>query len=209
MLTPLGPDNLVHKNKSADAPINEFPDAPTIEFLEFPPHDHGSGSTSDQSPAPSQQRQILGVDDNIICINPPPSNSPIPNNITGSFGEIISGMTSLNSEITKLNIALATLRTEMTDMKNQMTNIKPDLIHSINTSVKQVMEDCLEKSFSRFAAMLDMDKRVQSAPQEGKLVEDHERVNSEQDLVNFNKMMDDKQVFEEYVSFILLHFISF
>lgn len=114
-------------------------------------------------------------------------------------------MTSLKSEVTKLGTAVTTLKTEVTGMMNEMMQMKQQITETISTSVQLAKESCLGESFSRFATMLDIEKRVLSAPEEGKLVEEHTHINDEEDLINFNKILANKQVFEEYVSCKVLH----
>lgn len=125
------------------------------------------------------------------------------------FAEIKNMMKSMMSEITKLGTAVSTLSTEVADMRNELTQTKQHIIETMNASVRRVVEDCLEKSFPRFATMLDMDRRDQPEPQEGKLVEEHKHINDEDDLINFNKMLASKHVFEEYVSFMIFLLLSF
>ncbi|XP_055543777.1 uncharacterized protein LOC129729292 [Wyeomyia smithii] len=156
---------------------------------------------SDDQPA---FQSIFLTDENIIYINPPSNNSGAAGelgNPVDSLGEITSVVTSLKSNITELGSAVTTLRTEVTDMRNEMIQMKLDIIEGIKTSIRQVVEDCLDKSFPRFATMLHMDCRDESKPQAGNSVEEHRHINDKDDLINFNKMLANEHVFEEYIKY--------
>ncbi|XP_055539568.1 uncharacterized protein LOC129726644 [Wyeomyia smithii] len=156
---------------------------------------------SDDQPA---FQSIFLTDENIIYINPPSNSSGAAGelgNPVDSLGEITSVVTSLKSNITELGSAVTTSRTEVTDMRNEMIQMKLDIIEGIKTSIRQVVEDCLDKSFPRFATMLHMDCRDESKPQAGNSIEEHRHINDKDDLINFNKMLANKHVFEEYIKY--------
>lgn len=115
-----------------------------------------------------------------------------------SIGEIKVAMESLKSAITNVGTTVNTLRAEVSEMRNDMTRFKD----GIKETVRQVVEDCLEKSFPRFATMLDMDSKGHSTS-EHSTVEEHKLINDEEDLFAFNKTLSSKQVFDDYVSYVM------
>ncbi|XP_055522730.1 uncharacterized protein LOC129716909 [Wyeomyia smithii] len=149
-------------------------------------------------------QSIFLTDENIIYINSPSNSSGAAGelgNPVDSLSEIASVVTSLKSNTTELGSAVTTLRTDVTDMRNEMIQMKQDIIEGIKISIRQVVEDCLNRSFPRFATMLHMDCGDESKPQAGNSVEEHRHINDKDDLINFIKILANKHVFEEYIKY--------
>ncbi|XP_058448682.1 uncharacterized protein LOC131428654 [Malaya genurostris] len=136
----------------------------------------------------------LITDDNIIYINTPTNCSET---IRESDFSVAITMVPLKSEVT-LRETLTILKTEVTAMRNEMTQLKSD----ITVSIRLAVEDCLEKSFQRFATILDMERKVASHVLcEVNIAEEHKLIDDEDDLINFNKKLASKQVREEYIKY--------
>ncbi|XP_058448998.1 uncharacterized protein LOC131428960 [Malaya genurostris] len=136
----------------------------------------------------------LMTDDNIIYINTPTNCSETIRE--SDFSDAIT-MVPLKSEVT-LRETLTILKTEVTAMRNEMTQLKSD----ITVSIRLAVEDCLEKSFQRFATILDMERKVASHVLcEVNIAEEHKLIDDEDDLINFNKKLASKQVREEYIKY--------
>ncbi|XP_021703770.1 uncharacterized protein LOC110677188 [Aedes aegypti] len=146
-----------------------------------------------------QFQSVYVTDDNIVYLNPTlnnPDSIDSSGNIMDSIGEIKIAMESLKSAITNVGTTVNTLRAEVSEMRNDMTRFKD----GIKETVRQVVEDCLEKSFPRFATMLDMDSKGHSTSEHSS-VEEHKLINDEKDLFVFNKTLSSKQVFDDYVKY--------
>ncbi|XP_062556649.1 uncharacterized protein LOC134221474 [Armigeres subalbatus] len=152
-----------------------------------------------------QFRSIYVTDDNIIYINPPTKNSEVDeasgNLVDTDTSGINVAITSMKSDVEKLGTSVSELKADVILIRNELTSLKGDITDLISTSIRQVVEDCLAKSFPRFAAMVEMDRRDQSTSHDGKLVEEHKLINVEDELVEFNKLLANKQVFEDYVKY--------
>ncbi|XP_065075535.1 uncharacterized protein LOC135699262 [Ochlerotatus camptorhynchus] len=139
-----------------------------------------------------QHQSIFVSDDGIVYINPSTNDSGAIN----APGNMISR--------DEFKLEIESVKSEMAKLKTEMEQMKYDIIDSINTGVRQAVEDCFEKNLPRFVTMLDMTNRVEGPTphvQEGKSVEEHNLINDEKDVMNFNKLLANVDVFNDYVKY--------
>lgn len=78
--------------------------------------------------------------------------------------------------------------------------MKVDLKEFIESTVQNVVEKCFQTNFARFAALLEIHRNDSVEPQPDDTVEKHVRINTEEELTEWNINLNSKKLRQKYVS---------